>query len=160
MNTIASIYLKGLVFPASSQAYDPSQPQKNWVYPILAWPVGATPSGIFTYSTVDTVTAAIGTNSITYEAAATANMETNTGVPSTTPVNQSSVPIPVDLTQLPAGAAIVANPMAIFGQLPLIQLAAALVVASGPPAPVEDPHIVRILNGVNAILVRLGLAQV
>ncbi len=160
MNTVASIYTAGLVFPGRSISYDPTQPQKNWELPQDKWPPTALPTDTFTYSTVDTVTAAIGTNSITYEAAATANMETNTGVPSTTPVNQSSVPIPVDLTQLPAGAAIVANPMAIFGQLPLIQLAAALVVASGPPAPVEDPHIVRILNGVNAILVRLGLAQV
>ncbi len=104
------------------------------------------------------MTAELVTTPTTYGAAAASNMQTNSGVGSG-PVNQTSIPIPVDMTKLPAGATIQVNPMAIFGQLPLVVLA----TPSTPPAG-ADPALTifenRVLNALNAILTRLQLPNV
>ena len=161
-----SIYLTGLVFPGPGGAYDPTQPQKAWALPQSAWPSGVNSASTFIGVGIDPYNCKQIPITGTYAWAAAANVAaTNptTGLTNPTEVNMNVVPIPVDLTKIPAGFELQADPLAPFGKLPDIVAdpAAAPITPTGTTiAPTEDPNLVRLINGENEILVRLGLPTV
>lgn len=164
--TVSILQDTRIIFPTKSESFDPTAPQKFWELPQSTWPTGKQPTDIFQYPSINQMTAVIEQNSMTYAAAAVSNIFPVPAQGFTGTYNQAMVPIPVDLSLLPAGTQIIVNPMAIFNQLPLIVPAPAII----PPTvstTTEDPNILQILtmlsaikNGLNSLLVFFGKAQV
>lgn len=164
--TISILQDPRLTFPLKSESFNPVAPQKFWELAQSAWPTGKQSTDIFQYPSINQMTAVIEQTSMTYGEAAVSNIFPVPSGTFTGTYNQAMVPIPVDLSLLPANSQIVVNPMAIFNQLPLIVPNPAVV----PPTvstTTEDPNILQIItmlsaikNGLNSLLVFFGKAQI
>src|SRR5262249_19787541 len=84
-------------------------------------------------------------------------------IPVPTPSNNANVsgevPIPLDLSKIPAGGRIVQAVLAAFGALPVIQLPE---VPGAPPSSAPDlsADIAALKRGVNALLAAAGLSPI
>jgi len=161
------IYLTGLVFPGAqplATPYDPTQPQKSWALPSSAWPAGAAATDTFTAFGLNPYNLAHEAISGTYDWASKPNIagvSPSSGLTTPVEINQNVVPIPVDLSKIPAGYELAVDALAVFGQLPdLIPIPTPTVGSGSTAQSTEDPNIIRLVNGENEILVRLGLATV
>jgi hypothetical protein len=146
---ISALYTYPVTANSGNLPYIQTQPLQNWVRPLVQ---GELPTDLFTYTYVatDPTSGAIltPTNTVTKGQASTLNMPPSGYIypPGTTP-NESHIPNPVDLALLPAGYVIVPNPLAAFGELPLIEPGGGMT---------EGQKIQKILNFVVRIANKVG----